>query len=106
MYVMNYNRTTGVHRVHHRVLYEEYHNVELKDHQLIHHIDGDKQNNTKENLWLCENNSEHRGVHSQLEDMAYILIREGIINFDKETGLYYANPNRRLKEKERNINAN
>ena len=56
----------------------------------IHHIDGDKLNNSLENLILCINMSEHRTLHCQLEKIAYDLVKRGVIKFDKYTKKYYA----------------
>lgn len=55
----------------------------------VHHIDGDKLNNSIDNLLLCENTSEHKTVHHNLEKVAYELVRDGVLKFDKETKTYY-----------------
>lgn len=48
----------------HRVIYEEYHNVILTNKDVIHHIDGNKENNDVSNLELT-NNSEHAKLHQK-----------------------------------------
>ena len=50
----------------------------------IHHIDGDKENNNINNLILCTWDV-HSAIHKRYEDVAYILIKEGIITFNKES---------------------
>ena len=47
----------------HRVLYEKYHGVELTKKDIIHHIDGDKENNNVSNLKLMTK-SEHSKLHA------------------------------------------
>lgn len=54
----------------------------------IHHIDFDKLNNCPENLWLCENEKEHRDIHCSLDYVARELFKKGIIKF--KDGRYYA----------------
>jgi hypothetical protein len=53
----------------------------LVDGELVHHIDGDKFNNTLDNLYLCSSMSHHREIHNSLEFVAFELLRKGIIQF-------------------------
>ncbi len=57
----------------------------LKPEEVIHHVNGDKQNNHIENLYLCKNNSHHRGIHAKMEQFLFGLIREGTVTFDPDT---------------------
>ena len=80
----------------HVVIYEKFLGRELKTTkgyhgEQIHHIDGDKLNNSLDNLILCKDITEHRNLHCQLEEIAYNLVKKGIIIFDKETNKYKLN---------------
>jgi hypothetical protein len=55
----------------------------------VHHLDGDKLNNIIDNLFLYNNEKEHKEIHSQLEKVTYDLIKKGIIKFNKQTKKYY-----------------
>ena len=57
--------------------------------EIVHHIDGNKGNDDIKNLYLCKNNAEHQKLHNQIEQIAFILFRQGIIKFDEENGSYY-----------------
>ena len=80
----------------HVVIYEKFLDRELKTTkgyhgEQVHHIDGDKLNNSLDNLALCKNITEHRNLHCQLEEIAYELVKKGIIIFDRETNKYKLN---------------
>ncbi len=80
----------------HVLIYEKYLGRRLEttrgyNGEQIHHIDGDKLNNSIDNLLLCANLTEHQLVHAQLEEIAYKLVREGKIIFDKEEKKYKLN---------------
>lgn len=60
----------------------------LDEHELVHHIDGDKTNNTPENLFVCRDMSHHREIHNRLERIAFDLYVQGVIRFNHETGHY------------------
>lgn len=47
----------------------------------IHHIDFDKMNYNINNLWLCNDEKEHRDIHCSLEYVAKELFRRGVIEF-------------------------
>ncbi|HAU84055.1 MAG TPA: hypothetical protein DCW90_00545, partial [Lachnospiraceae bacterium] len=91
-----YEKETNTLRVYHRVIYENHYKVKLKKTEKIHHIDGNKKNNDISNLLKCSSTKRHREVHAQLEKVAYQLIKEGYILFDKDKEEYIANSNRRL----------
>lgn len=73
----------------HREKMEEQIGRKLLDTEIVHHIDGDKSNDDIDNLYLCNNNSEHQLLHNQLEKIAFELFRAGKIIFNKENGQYY-----------------
>lgn len=54
----------------------------------VHHIDGDKCNNDIVNLLLCVDTSEHKNVDCQLHELAFELVRCGVIRFDKQEKEY------------------
>ena len=55
----------------------------------VHHIDGNKLNNSIENLLLCKDTKEHKLVDCQLHELAFTLVKHGIIDFNKETNQYF-----------------
>lgn len=81
----------------HRHLYEIYHNIILKSTDIIHHIDGNRQNNSKENLKLCtvaENNLSRKvsrksksGIKNiQIFENYYLIkiVKDGEIKFKQK----------------------
>lgn len=54
---------------------------------VIHHIDGDKLNNLADNL-VELTKAEHRKAHASLEKLGYLLIQQGLINYDMNTNSY------------------
>ena len=67
----------------------------LEEHEIIHHIDGNKQNNLLENLYLCsgENRKEssriHNHAHDTTEKIVFELYKKGLVIF--ENGEYKIN---------------
>lgn len=56
--------------------------------ELVHHIDGDRENNIIENLYLCEDRKRHGLVHGSLIRLTRDLLLIGAINFDLVEGIY------------------
>lgn len=56
--------------------------------EVIHHKNGDKQDNQLSNLWLT-NQKGHREAHISLQDLGYQLMKMGLIDFDDELGIYF-----------------
>lgn len=96
--VVRTNNQRKKYKLEHVLVYEEFLGRELKTEfgpqsEQIHHIDGDKLNNTIDNLILCENMKEHKNIECQLNSVAMDLVKLGVIIFDKETKKYSINPN-------------
>lgn len=60
----------------------------LKKDEIVHHIDGDKQNNHIENLYLTDRIG-HREAHQSLQEIGYMLLRLGFLRFDSTEGRYF-----------------
>ena len=84
-----------------RQVYKRQHVLVMEDHigrrlktqqgrngEQVHHIDGDKLNNEIDNLLLCKDTKHHKDVDCQLHELAFELVRKGIITFNKETEEY------------------
>lgn len=76
-------------RFEHSVVAEAKVNRPLRDREVVHHIDLNKENNDPENLFVCEDNKQHRRLHGQLERLAGKLVQKGVVGFNEETKEYY-----------------
>lgn len=65
----------------------------LLKNEIVHHIDGDKKNNSLNNLYVCKDKSEHMRLHDNLEKITMQLVKEGIVKFDEEKKEYFINKN-------------
>ena len=54
----------------------------------IHHIDFDRKNSNEDNLLICRSHREHGLAHSSADNIMGILIRKGVVKFDKEKREY------------------
>lgn len=54
----------------------------------VHHINGVKDDNRVENLFLCRDPSHHRTIHSTFESLLPRLIEAGVVHFNRDTESY------------------
>lgn len=73
----------------HRRVYEARHGVKLPSNVWVHHIDGDKSNNSISNL-AALSPSRHGETHGSLERVAFELMKLGFIEYDRESDTYRA----------------
>lgn len=81
-------------KMEHHIKMSEHLGHPLKYGQIVHHIDGVKNNNDIENLILCEDRKEHKNIHVQLENLALNLVQQGVILFCKSCKMYFTEQNR------------
>ena len=75
-------------RKEHLLIMEKHLGRSLKKSERIHHIDGDKLNNSIDNLFLCSSEQLHRQVHSKINKLFFELVRMNRFIFNNETGEY------------------
>lgn len=54
---------------------------QMRNGEVVHHIDGDKLNNVPSNLHVCSR-AEHKRLHAELEKIAYEFVRAGLVKWD------------------------
>ena len=74
-------------RKEHIILIEQMLGRKLTPDEVVHHIDGNKQNNSLTNLWVT-NHKGHKTAHQSLQEIGYYLVQQGMIIFDQKDGLY------------------
>lgn len=72
----------------HIIVIENYLGRRLSDDEVVHHIDGDKDNNDILNLDICTV-SQHNNCHAKAEKIVFELYKKGQVFYDKEKKLYY-----------------
>lgn len=72
----------------HRKIIERFIGRKLLRTEVVHHIDGNKENNDIKNLCLLSNTAEHLKLHKQLESVALLLFKRGVIYFDYNEKTY------------------
>lgn len=81
-------RGKSVRRMEHRAVMEERLGRDLQRGEVVHHIDLDKSNNRRANLYLCNGVSEHMRIHRSLDKLVSILLQRDIIIFNRRKGIY------------------
>jgi len=71
----------------HRIMAEKYFG-KLKKEQPVHHINYNKEDNRKENLFVCKSKSHHRLVHLTAERLLGKMVESRSIKFNKNKGVY------------------
>jgi hypothetical protein len=81
------NRKGGNYIFEHILVMEKYLGRFLENHEIVHHIDKDKQNNNIENLYLFSGNTNkessrmHNAAHESLEQIGVELYNLGLVKF-------------------------
>jgi len=71
----------------HIIVMEKHIGKKIPKGMVVHHIDGDKQNNNIDNLLLCTV-QEHNNCHAKIEQMVFDLVKQGLVSFDRNTQKY------------------
>ena len=79
----------------HNLVMEKIIGRKLKRHEVVHHIDLIKSNDSEENLFLCKTRGIHQIIHKQFRSLgrkiAIEFLRLGIIFFDVNEEIYKIN---------------
>jgi hypothetical protein len=68
-------------RKEHIIVMESHLGRKLRKGEIVHHIDGNRQNNDISNLSLL-NHRKHRDAHQSLQEIGYKLVKLGLISYD------------------------
>ena len=76
----------------HRLVMEKSLGRYLKSNEHIHHIDGNRSNNSINNLLLVKGSRGHIALFNSIHPVCRELIARGYIGFDKARGVYFLKP--------------
>ncbi len=60
----------------------------LRPEEVVHHINGVRDDNRDENLFLCANRSEHNEIERSLAALVRELMEQGLVRFNPEAKRY------------------
>lgn len=84
-----YNNTYGGRIREHIYIIQENIGRQIRNNEVVHHIDGDKTNNDITNLDLCTI-KEHNNLHAKAaNDLIFELYKRNIVGYDRDKKLYY-----------------
>jgi hypothetical protein len=69
----------------HILVAEEMLGRKLKSGERVHHVNGIKDDNRPDNLYVYDCQSAHKNAHTSLEAVAMQLVRDGVIKFHNGT---------------------
>ena len=72
----------------HRRIIEEELGRPLSSEEIVHHIDGDIGNNSRDNLCLLKNRYAHLVAHNSYANLLTELVHRGYVRFNTDTGVY------------------
>ena len=71
----------------HQFIMETHLERRLEKGEIVHHIDGNKTNNSLDNLYLTTV-QEHNKLHAESESIIFDLYQKGVVIFNKSSGRY------------------
>ena len=72
----------------HRVVMEQHLDRKLRSGEVVHHVNGVRDDNRIENLYLCRDHAEHMEIEASLAECFRVLMAAGLARFNTETGRY------------------
>lgn len=72
----------------HKLVAEQKIGRELEPGEAVHHINGVRDDNRPENLYVCRDNRHHMAIEHSMAVVFRVLMERGLAHFNEETGRY------------------